>query len=111
MSHACCDRSESRAPRPTTAPRLVDWLALAASPTFAIMALLSAIPGGDAAAMICSNEQLSPLTGMAAMYFLMSVFHAGPWLRRLRSRSRRDRAVKLRQVRPANGLTEAARSR
>ena len=59
------------------ANRAADWLALAAAPAFALMALLSAW-GGDAVAMLCGA---SPFGGMTAMYWLMSVVHAGPWLR------------------------------
>ena len=57
-----------------------DWLSLAAAPTFAFMALLAVVGGrGD---MLCSAEPgASPLTGMAAMYLLMSVFHLAPWLK------------------------------
>ncbi|MDQ0393659.1 hypothetical protein [Labrys monachus] len=59
-----------------------DWLGLAAAPTFAIMALLAGVPGGSAPDMLCSaGEGGSPLGGMAAMYLLMSAFHAAPWLR------------------------------
>ncbi|TPM99847.1 hypothetical protein [Mesorhizobium sp. B2-1-3A] len=62
-----------------TAPLgVADWLCLAAAPTFALMALLSCLQGGDAA-MLCMGG--SPLTGMAAMYLLMSAFHLAPWLR------------------------------
>ena len=32
-----------------------DWLCLAAAPTFAIMALLTAVLGGGAADMLCSS--------------------------------------------------------
>jgi hypothetical protein len=56
------------------------WLSLAAAPTFGMMALLSFV-GGDGLAMICSAGQESPLSGMTAMYLLMSAFHSGPWLR------------------------------
>ena len=61
------------------------WLSLAAAPTFAIMAVLSA--AGGSADMICSAMQEgSPLSGMVPMYLLMSVFHCTPWLRLLSAR-------------------------
>lgn len=63
-----------------TALGIADWLCLAAAPTFAVMALLSCLQGGDAA-MLCMGANASPLTGMAAMYLLMSAFHLAPWLR------------------------------
>ena len=59
------------------------WLSLAAAPTFAIMALVTAVSGG--ADMICSAEA-SPLNGMVMMYLLMSAFHLGPWLKLVASR-------------------------
>lgn len=55
-----------------------DWLCLAAAPTFAAMALLSAF-GGQAD--ICAMQGVSILNGMALMYLLMSAFHLPPWLR------------------------------
>ncbi len=62
-------------------------LSLAAAPTFAAMALLTAIPNDGAAAMLCSAaHNSSPLTGMEAMYLLMSAFHLTPWLRLLSRR-------------------------
>jgi hypothetical protein len=64
-----------------------DWLALAAAPTFAIMALLAAGPGGGPSAMHCSAGQgASPLTGMVPMYLLMSAFHSARWLKLISSR-------------------------
>lgn len=54
------------------------FLSLAAAPTFAIMALLTAVHGGGPLDALCTA---SPLTGMIAMYVLMSVFHLAPWLR------------------------------
>ena len=65
---------------------IADWLCLAAAPTFSLMALLTCILSGDAA-MPCMGAQGSspfaglPLTGMPAMYLLMSAFHLAPWLR------------------------------
>jgi hypothetical protein len=85
--------------QPTTAPSPdgrfagiigggAEWLSLAAAPTFAGMALLTAATGG--AEMICSTmPDASPLAGMVPMYLLMSAFHLAPWLRlaaRMRSR-------------------------
>jgi hypothetical protein len=57
------------------------WLSLAAAPTFAVMALLSAIPGGGALEDFCSSAGASSLGGMIPMYLLMSAFHSAPWLR------------------------------
>lgn len=59
-------------------------LSLAAAPTFAVMAALAA--SDPAADMICSVSGMSMhgaslLSGMTPMYVLMSLFHAGPWLR------------------------------
>ena len=59
-----------------------DWLGFAAAPTFAIMALLTGGWGGGQMAMMCSAApDASPLSGMAAMYLLMSAFHLTPWLK------------------------------
>jgi hypothetical protein len=59
-----------------------DCLSLAAAPTFAVMALLTAVLGGGPLAMLCGADT-SPLTGMIPMYVLMSAFHTAPWLRLL----------------------------
>jgi hypothetical protein len=65
-------------------------LSLAAAPTFAIMALFTAVHGGGMPDMLCSAARDgSPLTGMVPMYALMSAFHLAPWLRLLSSRRRR----------------------
>ncbi|BCG87205.1 hypothetical protein MesoLj113c_33150 [Mesorhizobium sp. 113-3-9] len=67
-----------------TAPLgVADWLCLAAAPTFALMALLSCLQGGDAAMLCMGGSSLTgpSLTGMPAMYLLMSAFHLAPWLR------------------------------
>jgi hypothetical protein len=55
------------------------WLCLAAAPTFAIMAVLTGLLDGGPD-VLCSAGHDSPLTGMVAMYSLMSVFHLAPWL-------------------------------
>jgi hypothetical protein len=70
------------------------WLSLAAAPTFAIMAFVTAAFGGGPQDLFCAAAQhASPLNGMAWMYLLMSAFHSAPWLKlmsgqRIISRSR-----------------------
>ena len=91
MSNACCggddrgraDRPEAEAP---VALGLADRLALVAAPAFAIMALVSAMPGNSPTAMLCGGARSAPLGGMVVMYSLMSAFHAAPWLRLLTAR-------------------------
>jgi len=56
-----------------------DFLCLAAAPTFAVMALVTAV-GGSADAL-CSIAPASPFGGMVPMYLLMSAFHLAPWLK------------------------------
>ena len=68
---------------------LVDWLYFAATPTFAIMALLTGVLSGGPMDMLCSAGHGSPLSGMVAMYLLMSAFHSAPWLKLISSRRRR----------------------
>jgi len=69
-----------------------DLLALAAAPTFACMAVLTGLPGGDPMGMLCSAQGGWSWSGMALMYGLMSVFHARPWLGWIAARRRRARA-------------------
>jgi len=62
--------------------RAPDWLSLAATPTFAVMAALTGIFGGGADEMLCSAaSHMSGLSGMVPMYVLMSAFHLAPWLK------------------------------
>lgn len=60
-------------------------LSLAAAPIFAIMALLTGVPGESAPATLCAHDA-SPLGGMVAMYLLMSAFHVTPWLKLISGR-------------------------
>ena len=57
------------------------WLGLAAAPTFAVMALLTWVPGGGADMTCSAAHDVSPLSGMVPMYVLMSAFHSAPWLK------------------------------
>ena len=61
------------------------WLRLAAAPTFAVMALLTAVCD-PMAGMICQAGHGFALGGMAPMYLLMSLFHLPAWLCRLPNR-------------------------
>ena len=68
------------------ARRLARWLGLAATPTFAIMAVLTAELGGGPADMLCAAGHESLLGGMVPMYLLMSAFHASAWLKLISGR-------------------------
>ena len=81
----CPPKMVSRDGSLTTA-RAVRWLSLAAAPTFATMALLTAVLGGGAAGALCSAAGITPLGGMTPMYLLMSAFHAAPWLKLIAGR-------------------------
>ncbi|UQR62014.1 hypothetical protein LRP30_35325 [Bradyrhizobium sp. C-145] len=70
------------------ARHLARWLGLAATPTFAIMALLTAVLGGGQADMLCSAGHGSVLAGMVPMYLLMSAFHSAAWFRLIAERRR-----------------------
>jgi predicted Na+-dependent transporter len=80
MNGSCIDVSApaSKRPFPVTR-RMAAWLAVAAAPTFAAMAIMTALAGGESMGAICGVEA-SPLAGMIPMYLLMSLFHASPWL-------------------------------
>ncbi|HEY1935696.1 MAG TPA: hypothetical protein VGG99_27120 [Acetobacteraceae bacterium] len=70
----------TRAGKPATAATgLAELLCLAATPVFAIMALLTGLPG-DPMDRLCSAGHGAPLSGMVVMYLLMSAFHSPPWL-------------------------------
>jgi hypothetical protein len=83
MSEAC---STGRGAGAVSARGPADWLGLAAAPTFAAMALGSAVLGGPQE-MLCSAPHAAfPLGGMTAMYMLMSAFHLTPWLKLVSAR-------------------------
>ena len=83
MSTADCSGYAGRGyQRGTGRPRrIADWLCLAAAPTFAIMALGTCVLGGEPHILCSAIGQMSPLSGMAPMYLLMSAFHLPPWLK------------------------------
>ena len=90
----CATKPETAVGRAGTgnepAVRAADWLCLAATPTFAIMALLTAVLGGGPLDVLCSAApDASPLSGMVPMYVLMSAFHSPPWLRLITAVRRR----------------------
>jgi hypothetical protein len=86
MTQARCGETGGQTIRRNAVPlRVTDVLALAASPTFVLMALLTGVLASDPAEMLCSAAHASPLSGMAVMYLLMSAFHVSPWLKRIRA--------------------------
>jgi hypothetical protein len=86
VSQACSGGADGPTARWSAgALRVADTLALAASPTFAMMALLTGAFDGGPAEMLCAAAHASPLGGMVTMYMLMSAFHAGPWLKLIRA--------------------------
>jgi len=55
-------------------------LALAAAPTFLLLALSTAFAGGGPDRLCMGMSDASTLNGMTLMYALMGAFHATPWL-------------------------------
>jgi predicted deacylase len=53
------------------------------------MALLTGVGGGPPD-MLCSAAHASPLSGMAAIYLLMSAFHSAPWLKLISNRTSKE---------------------
>lgn len=87
MSGFCLNGLDRHAPsQKAAAINIVDGLALVASPVFAAMAVLTGMSGGGPTEMFCSAVQMSPLSGMATMYVLMSAFHAAPWIQLIHRR-------------------------
>ena len=86
MSKGCSGVSASIATHRNAASSAADVLALAAAPTFAIMALLTGIVRSSRVEMGGMTAHVTPISGMVMMYLLMSVFHAGAWLKLISSR-------------------------
>jgi hypothetical protein len=81
MSQGCSGGSDGGATRRSAAAlRVAGALALAASPTFAIMALLTGIMGSGSSEMV-GMAHASQMSGMVTMYLLMSAFHLAAWLK------------------------------
>ena len=67
---------------------VAEALGLAATPSFALMALLTVAHHGSPADILCSAaHDASSLGGMVPMYVLMSAFHSAPWLRLISRRA------------------------
>lgn len=75
----------TNAPTGPSASDGAGWLSLAASPTFTLMAGITAI-GSPGMAMCSAPPSWGPVNDMALMYLLMSLFHLPPWLRLLSRR-------------------------
>ncbi|SME99913.1 hypothetical protein SAMN06265365_11462 [Tistlia consotensis] len=63
-----------------------DWLCLAATPTFAVLALAGLLGGGRPDGLCAAGQHGAGPGGMATMYLLMGLFHSAPWLRRVTRR-------------------------
>ena len=96
-----------------SAHRAADWLSLAAAPTFAAMALLTGVAGNQANMLCAAGQGMSPLSGMAAMYLLMSAFHLAPWLKLVAARAGghlQADATSQTPGMPSHGLSDRARN-
>jgi len=66
------------------------WLALAASPTFAVMAFGSLVQGAPPMGSGGFDMEMPQFGGMTVMYVLMALFHAPPWLHLMCCRRQRS---------------------
>jgi hypothetical protein len=86
MSEARAEEILVRTDRPrlgSCAGVAAEALRYGAAPGFALMAIFAA-NGGGASVPVCLPSSASwNLSGMAAMYALMSLVHAAPWLKAL----------------------------
>lgn len=90
-----CTATEKVASSPKPAVDAAGRLGLAAAPTFALMAGISAVdsPGMT---MCTAASAFVPINDMALMYVLMSLFHLLPWMKLLSAHS----------LRPSNPVTQ-----
>ncbi|WP_254690431.1 hypothetical protein [Shinella daejeonensis] len=65
-------------------------LRLAAAPTLALMAWISAV-GSPGMALCSAAPAFLPINDMALMYALMSLFHLSPWLKFLSAHAQRSK--------------------
>ena len=63
------------------APAVARFLHLAASPTFALMALSTFVLDSGGQGALCAAVGGSGFNGMAPMYLLMALFHLAAWLK------------------------------
>lgn len=86
MSASCTDGSTpaSRDFHPLSR-RMAAWLAIAAAPTFAAMAIMTIVTPDTGIDAMCGSDRWS-LTGMTPMYLLMCLFHTSPWLQMMNHR-------------------------
>lgn len=86
-------RTATKKPASSPSPAIdaAGWLGLAAAPTFALMAWISAVGSPDMT-MCSAASTFAPVNEMALMYGLMSLFHLSPWLQLLSARSRHRNA-------------------
>src|SRR3954447_13590951 len=71
---------------------VVEGLGFAATPSFALMAVLTVAHQSSPADILCSAaHDASPLGGMLPMYVLMGAFHSAPWLKLISRRKGIDR--------------------
>ena len=83
--------TEKLASSPRPAIDAAGRLGLAAFPTFALMAWISAV-GSPGMTMCSEASAFAPINEMALMYVLMSLFHLSPWIKLFSARSRRRSA-------------------
>ncbi|RYX94790.1 MAG: hypothetical protein EON84_08645 [Bradyrhizobiaceae bacterium] len=70
----------------------VSWLALAAAPVFAAMAIATMLDARHAPSGLFGPDDGFGIGGMLPMYVLMSIVHLSPWLDRASAGWRGDQA-------------------